>query len=161
MFERFAPSTRAAFGYAVRSAAARGDRRVGTEHLLLGLLSDPAAGTATLLRTDLPAALAQLHAMDEDALAAVGIDTGRVQLAPTPAPAGSPARVGRVQLTAAAKDAIIRTQRIAAAGRAPKMEPEHLLLALLELARPDPAAQLFARLGVDTAAVRQRLAGAA
>ncbi|RSM98714.1 hypothetical protein DMB42_43980 [Nonomuraea sp. WAC 01424] len=38
------------------------------------------------------------------------------------------------------------------------IDTSHLLRALLELDRPDPAAELFSRLGVDRAAVSQRLA---
>ncbi|MEV3981925.1 Clp protease N-terminal domain-containing protein [Nonomuraea sp. NPDC049758] len=38
------------------------------------------------------------------------------------------------------------------------IDTSHLMRALLELDRPDPAAELLARLGVDRAVVSQRLA---
>jgi hypothetical protein len=38
--------------------------------------------------------------------------------------------------------------------------PQHVLSTLLELKRPDPAAELFARVGVDPATARERLAAA-
>ncbi len=41
MFNRFSKSARQAVTAAVDEAHARGDRRVGTEHLLLGLLQVP------------------------------------------------------------------------------------------------------------------------
>ena len=52
-------------------ARRRGDRKVGTEHLILGLLREPALAQA--LGCDLQTARDTLDAMDHDALAAVGI----------------------------------------------------------------------------------------
>ncbi|NEA46962.1 Clp protease N-terminal domain-containing protein, partial [Streptomyces sp. SID10815] len=43
MFEQFAAGARAAVTSAVDEAALRGDRRIGTEHLLLGVLHEPGA----------------------------------------------------------------------------------------------------------------------
>jgi len=160
MFERFASSTRAAVTYAVDAAAARGDRRVGTEHLLLGLLYDPAGAAKAALGTDLATARAALEGMDRDALAAVGIDATALDLDVAVAVVPSGARIGRLPFTAAAKDALGRTVRVAAARRS-RMEPEHLLLALLDCSAPDPAGQLLERLGIDAQTVRARLTDAA
>ena len=52
-------------------ARRRGDRKVGTEHLILGLLREPAVVQG--LGCDLQTARDALDAMDQDALAAVGI----------------------------------------------------------------------------------------
>jgi len=52
-------------------ARRRGDRKVGTEHLILGLLREPVLAQA--LGCDLQTARDALDAMDHDALAAVGI----------------------------------------------------------------------------------------
>ena len=60
------------FIYAREDARRRGDRRLGTEHLVLALLREPAVADA--LGGDLPAARQVLDAMDRDALAGVGID---------------------------------------------------------------------------------------
>jgi ATP-dependent Clp protease ATP-binding subunit ClpA len=155
MFERFAPTTRDALSSAVDEAARRGERRVGTEHLLLGLLSDPAGSAAAALGTDLRSARAALDALDRAALAAVGVDATAV---PFP---GYRRAHGRLRLTAAAGDVLRRTLRVAAAQRSNRLQPEHLLMALLERPGLDPVPQLLARLDVDVAAVRARLADAA
>ena len=57
--------------YAREEAHVRGDRRVGTEHLVLGLLHEPLIGS--LLGADLPRARAALDALDRDALGAIGV----------------------------------------------------------------------------------------
>jgi hypothetical protein len=51
--------------------------------------------------------------------------------------------------------------QVASSRKSRFLEPEDLLLGLLGAARPDPAAELLAALGVDPAAVRARLAEAA
>ncbi len=158
MFERFARSTRTAVTDAVAEAARRGDRRVGTEHLLLGLLDDPAGVAAGALGTDIVAARAALDAMDAEALASVGVDVDVAGVPPAPQPTRLPSRR---PFTAAARETLGRTLRIASARRVGRLEPQHLLLALLESAPPDPAAQLLDRLGVDRPLVHERLAGAA
>ena len=64
---------------------------------------------------------------------------------------------GRLPLTPAAKtllrDSTKEMRRVG--GR--HVGPQHVLAALLELDPPDPAAELFAGLGVDRAAVRERI----
>ncbi|MYS42867.1 hypothetical protein GTY23_16820, partial [Streptomyces sp. SID5998] len=54
MFEQFAAGARAAVTSAVDEASLRGDRRIGTEHLLLGVLHEP--GAARALGADLDSA---------------------------------------------------------------------------------------------------------
>jgi ATP-dependent Clp protease ATP-binding subunit ClpA len=159
MFERFARTTRDAVSQAVEEAARRGDRRVGTEHLLLGLLHDPAGLAAAVLGTDLGSARRAVDALDRAALAAIGVDAPAVT-ARGDGPEQRGER-GRARLTAAAADALRRTLRVATARRSARLEPEHLLIALLECRWPDPVPQLFAQLDVDVAAVRARLADVA
>lgn len=155
MFERFDSASRSAVAGAVDEAATRGDRRVGTEHLLLGLLVAPVGPVADAVGTDLEHARAELVAMDAQALAAVGIDAPEL-------PAVAPGRFGaRVPFTAAAKDVLAHSVHAAAAEGSRRILPRHLLLALLGRTEPDPAAVLLARLGVDPVLVRQRLADAA
>ena len=155
MFERFDSSSRSAVAGALDEAAARGDRRVGTEHLLLGLLVAPVGPVADALGTDLDHARAELRAMDAQALAAVGVDAPQL-------PAPAPGRFGaRVPFTAGAKEVLGHGLRAAAAEGSRRIQPRHLLLALLARTEPDPAAVLLARLGVDPVLVRQRLADAA
>jgi hypothetical protein len=46
MFERFAGATREAVRVSAEEASRRGDRRIGTDHLLLGLLHDSGSAGA-------------------------------------------------------------------------------------------------------------------
>jgi len=71
-------------------ARRRGDRKVGTEHLILALLREPVLAQA--LGCDLQTARDALDAMDHDALAAVGI--GAAFNAP-PIPIDEPINVRR------------------------------------------------------------------
>ena len=57
-------------------AIRRGDRTIGTEHLVLALLSDPASPAAQALRCDLDTARRALDTLDDQALAAIGIHSG-------------------------------------------------------------------------------------
>ncbi|MGW4346739.1 Clp protease N-terminal domain-containing protein [Streptomyces sp. NPDC004690] len=149
MFEQFAAGARAAVTSAVDEASLRGDRRIGTEHLLLGVLHEP--GAARALGADLDSARAALDDLDRCALAVVGIDVQGIERAPIPgsrkrAPFTSGAR-------AVLPRALVKTRR--AGSR--RIAPEHLLLALLDCERPDPAAEVLEHLGTDREAVRERL----
>jgi ATP-dependent Clp protease ATP-binding subunit ClpA len=142
-------------------ARRRGDRKVGTEHLVLGLLREPVLVQA--LGCDLQTARDTLDAMDHDALAAVGI--GAVLNAP-PIPIDEPIRRpsrptfkavlrDRLPMTPAAKTALEKSYK--EIRRRHDVGPQQVLLTVLELEPPDPAAELIAALGVDRAAARQRL----
>jgi ATP-dependent Clp protease ATP-binding subunit ClpA len=149
---RFSKDTVRAVHAAVDEAQLRDDPRIGTEHLLLGLLRDAGAGPAELLGVDLAAARDALHALDVQALRAVGVD-----------PEGfGPLAVVRHKrhrsFTSRAKAALERTVADAARTRSRRAEPVHLLAALLAGSRPDPALDVLDQLGVDADAVRSRLA---
>lgn len=83
MFEQFAADAREAVTSALSEATLRGDRRIGTEHLLLGVLHEPSSVQA--LGTDLETARAALDALDRSALAAVGVDIQGIERPPIPA----------------------------------------------------------------------------
>jgi hypothetical protein len=121
--------------------ARRGDRRVGTDHLLLGLLHD--ADVAAALGVDVERARAVAGDLDQAALAAIGVDLGDDL-----PPARTRVRVGHVPLTSAARAAIGRAGAVADAEHVRRIEPRHLLAALREREEPDPAAVLLAALGV-------------
>jgi len=159
MINRFSTSTRAAVAAAVDEAGRRGDARVGTEHLLLGLLHDPGSAAARSMAVDLEAARGALRAMDVDALAAVGIDVD-VDGPGLPGLLTGPAHRRR-PFTTAAGAALRRTLAEAQSGNARRLEPAHLLLALLDCEPRDPVRQLLDRLGVDRSLVRARLSEAA
>lgn len=149
MFERFASSTRTAVRYGVEEAQRRGDRRVGTDHLLMGVLRD--ADSAAVVGVGIDEARATADALDRKALVAIGIDIGDFQ--PMVAP-----RTGiRTQFTSGARSALQRTLVHTTAERARRITPQHLLLALTEREQPDAAAALLCELNVDTAELRRRL----
>ena len=140
-------------------ARCRGDRRVGTEHLLVALLLGP--DIASVLGTDVEAARAGLATLDRQALAAVGV--GAPIEEPVPAPRTGLSRRptlkavlhGRLPLTPVAKKALEDSWK-ATRGRR-QLGETYLLASLLELERPDPAAELVAHLGIDPATARTRL----
>jgi len=137
---------------ATAEAHRRGDRRLGTDHLLLGLLHDPTGDVARVLGVDLAAARAADDALDRTALAAVGI---AVTVPPSSEEA---AGGGSLALTSSARAAFKRALDQARPVRTGRIETRHFLLAVLDCERPDPAAALLQHLGIDRAAVRARLA---
>jgi ATP-dependent Clp protease ATP-binding subunit ClpA len=153
MFERFAQSARTAVEDAHFEAARRGDRKIGTEHLLLALLQD--AELARIVGADAAAAHDAAVELDRKALVAIGLELNGFQ------PAGSVALGRHVPLTAGAKTVIRQTLRHATAEKARSLTPRHILLALLDHREPDAAAALLTALSVDVTAVRQRLGAAA
>jgi ATP-dependent Clp protease ATP-binding subunit ClpA len=144
---------RLVLGSAAEEARRRGDRRLGTDHLLLGLLHDPTGEPARALGVDLESARATDDALDREALAAVGIDAAGLALATDAAPGGRPA------LTSGARAVFQQAIDQARPAKTGRIETRHFLLALLDCERPDPAAELLQALGVDPSAVRARLAG--
>ncbi len=142
-------------------ARRRGDRKVGTEHLILGLLREPVLAQA--FGCDLQTARDKLDAMDHDALAAVGIGAAfKAPPIPIEEPIKRPSRPtlkavlrDRLPMTPAAKTALEESWKERRRGR--HVPLQQVLLTVLELDPPDPAAELIAALGVDRAAARQRL----
>ncbi|MGO9321129.1 MAG: Clp protease N-terminal domain-containing protein [Solirubrobacteraceae bacterium] len=144
-------------------ARRRGDRKVGTEHLLVALLSDPVLAGA--VGSDAEHARSALDAMDHEALVAIGMDAPP-EVPPLPAadPSAVPARPTirtvlhkRLRLTPCAANVLRESSKSMRHGT-PHPGPQHVLAAILELQAPDPAADLLATLGVQPAAVRERLA---
>jgi ATP-dependent Clp protease ATP-binding subunit ClpA len=127
---------------ATAEAHRRGDRRLGTDHLLLGLLG-----------VDLATARAADDALDRTALAAVGI-----AVTPPPSEEAPGEEHGSLALTSSARAAFKRALDQARPVRTGRIETRHFLLAVLDCERPDPAAALLQHLGIDRAAVRARLA---
>ena len=172
-----------------QEARRRGDHKVGTEHLVLALLMEPPlaaalgvdlqAARAALEALDRDALAAvgveiggtPLTLADEAAPSVSTAETPAVTGAGAPSLAGAQAErrarrptmknvwEGRLPLTPAAKTLLRDNSKEMRrfGGRHPG--PGRILAALLQLDRPDPAAELFARLGVDRAAARDRLAG--
>ena len=144
--------------HAREEARRRGDRRIGTDHLLLGLLQDPVIESA--LGVTLATALAALESLDREALSAVGIthvfDAPLLPMREMPLrPTVNAVLKDRLPLTPAAKATLQESRKPIRRGR--HITPQHVLLKLLDLEPPDPGAVLLAALSVDRAAVRQRL----
>ena len=133
---------------ATEEARRRGDRRIGSDHLLLALLKDEDSVTARALGVDLSTARGALVELDQQALASVGIDVPVVDTALTGW------RRERLMLSPSAK-AVFTGLRTRAKGE--RLGVRHVLLSVLSLQHPDPAADLLDALGVDRAEVRQRL----
>lgn len=173
MFERFTRDARAVVTAALAEAGHRGERHIGTEHLLLGVLASPdrlAGAALAAAGLDLAAARRALDATDDEALAAVGVDTA-VLAPPRTADAADPGgrrprwRRSHRPFTGGAKQVLEGALRQAVGLGHRWIGTEHLLLALTARAEPDPAVRLLARLDVDPAAVHadvvRRLAAAA
>lgn len=139
---------------AAEEARRRGDRRLGTDHILLGLLHDPDSSVAQALGMDLESARAASDALDRAAMAAVGVNVAHLG---DPLPSTHGRRLPPLTSGARAvlKRAIDETRQAKTQG----IETRHFLLALLARERPDPAAELLQALGVDRSDVRNRLEG--
>jgi ATP-dependent Clp protease ATP-binding subunit ClpA len=135
---------------ATDEALGRGDRRVGTENLLIAILLDAESDTAQALGVDLEQARAGLRELDRRALAAVGVP-GPYSGAALPA-----RRREKLRLTPAAKG-VFTGLRAEAKAEGDRLGVRHILLLLLALQPPDPAAELLDHLGVDRQQVRRRL----
>jgi len=142
-------------------ARRRGDRKVGTEHLLLALLAEP--DLAGILDVTIEDARAALDVLDLEAFAAIGLDA-RLDLPPLPStplaelprrPTFRDVLKGRLPMTPTAKKALEASRT--GPRRRPRYSAKNVLAALLELERPDSAAELLAALGVEPAAIRERL----
>jgi ATP-dependent Clp protease ATP-binding subunit ClpA len=151
MFERFAATARSAVRGAVEEARQRGDRRVGTEHLLLAVLNEPTG--PDLLGVTAETARTVADELDRQALAAIGVDVGDFR------PTGTPGAGQRPPFSSGAREVLSRALALAVAAKSRRIETRHLLLALLERGRPDPVAALLSALGVDPSAARTRPLG--
>jgi hypothetical protein len=144
-------------------ARRRGDRKVGTEHLLLALLSEP--DLSGIVDVTIEEARAALDELDLQAFAAIGLDA-RLDLPPLPLaelprkPTFRAVLKGRLPMTPTAKKTLEASRNGMRRGRAhpgTRYVAKNVLAALLELERPDPAAELLAELGVEPTAIRERL----
>jgi hypothetical protein len=144
---------------AAREEARRlGDKRIGTEHLLLGLLRDPVIEGA--VGVSLQNARDALTSLDDAALHAIGFKN--IPSTPPIAEKAIPRRPtarqvmgNRLKMTPTAKTAIKEASRPMRRGR--QISPTRVLRALLEYQRPDPASVLLKALGVDQVKLRLKL----
>jgi hypothetical protein len=139
-------------------ARQHGDHKVGTDHLLLGLLRDHEM--ESILGTTLDLALAATMSRDKAALAAIGftadVEAPLLRRRPLPLrPTIKAVLKDRLPLTPAAKAVLTDAGRPMRRGR--HITAGDVLARLVQNVPPDPAASLLAGLDVDVHAVKLRI----
>lgn len=136
-WERFTPEAGRALRIAEEAAAQMHHLYVGTEHLLLGLLQEGQGGAAQLLRQS-------------------GLDPQEVRnLILQLNPEDRPRRLSRPALTESTKRVIQHALDEARRRGDPKVDTEHILLALIQEGQ-GMALDILHTLGVDTEALRRK-----
>ncbi len=145
---------------ATEEARRRGDRRTGTDHLLLALLEDPSA--EAVLGVSLQQARQALESLDHQALGALGLAPGAdapalpMHAVPKKPRLRDVATKDRFRMTPAAKKVLEDAAR--PNRRKAWVTAGQVLAQILALQPPDPAAALLGALGVNTPEVQRRLA---
>lgn len=164
--ESAAPEMRhvwAVYLQACEEARRRGDRRTGTDHILLALLEDPSIEVA--LGVSLQQARQALASLDHEALGALGLGSeADAPELPTRAVPKKPrirdvAKKDRFRMTPAAKKVLEEAYNPRGHRKLQVTGPE-VLAQILTLQPPDPAAVLLGALGVNTTEVLHELATA-
>jgi ATP-dependent Clp protease ATP-binding subunit ClpC len=137
VFDRFSDPARSAIEMAEAETRRLGHHHIGTEHLLLGLLSEDKSDEAQALK----AAGATLGGARKKVVEAVGMNLDPYE--------GDPI------LTARAKRAIERASRFSLQRLDEHVETEHLLLGILDV--EGTACQVLRGLGVDVAGLRRTI----
>jgi len=142
---------RTLLGHASGEAIRRGERRMGTDHILLALLHEPASPAARAIGVTLAEARTAADRLDCEALAAIGVAVD------TDAAIASRSAHRFPPLTSGAREVLKRAIDSAEPRRSGHIGGEHVMRALLSRHRPDPAAELMHALGVDSALLADRL----
>ena len=144
---------------ASEEARQRGDRRTGTEHLLLALLEDPSI--EIVLGMSPQQSRQTLDSLDHEALGAVGLGPSAdappipMRFVPKKPRFRDVAQKDRLRMTPAAKkvlEASVKPNR-----RKTQVTAQQILAQILALQPPDPAAVLLGALDVNTSEVRRGL----
>ena len=144
---------------ASEEARRRGDRRTGTDHILLALLEDPSV--EVVLGVSLQQARQALESLDHEALGALGLGSGTdapplpMRAVPKKPGLRDIAKKDRLRMTPAAKKVLEEAAR--PNRRKLQITAQQVLAQVLMLQPPDPAAVLLGALGVNTPEVRRRL----
>ncbi len=144
---------------ASEEARRRGDRRTGTDHLLLALFEDPSI--EAVLGVSLEQARQALESLDREALGTLGLGSGAdapplpMRTVPMKPRLRDVAQRDRLRMTPVAKKVL----ELAVKPNRPKTQvtTQQVLAQILALQPPDPAAALLVALGVNTSEVRRRL----
>jgi hypothetical protein len=144
---------------ASEEARRRGDRRTGTDHLVLALLEDPSI--EVVLGVTLQQARQALESLDQQALGALGMVSGTdapplpMRAVPKKPGLRDVAKKDRLRMTPAAKKVL--EEAVKPNRRKLEVTAQQVLAQILTLQPPDPAAVLLGALGVNTPEVRRRL----
>ena len=144
---------------ASEEARRRGDRRTGTDHVLLALLEDPSI--EVVLGVSLQQARQALESLDQEALGALGMVSGTdapalpMRAVPKKPRLRDVAKKDRFRMTPAAKKVLEDASK--PNRRRLYVTAQQVLAQVLTLQPPDPAAVLLGALGVNTPEVRRRL----
>jgi Clp amino terminal domain, pathogenicity island component len=144
---------------ASEEARRRGDRRTGTDHVLLGLLEDPSI--EVVLGVSLQQARQALESLDQEALGALGMGSGTdapplpMRAVPKKPTFRDVMKKDRLRMTPAAKKVL--EEAVKPNRRKTQVTAQQVLAQILTLQPPDPAAVLLGALGVNTSEVRRRL----
>jgi len=160
--ESAAPEVLHAWAICLRAseeARRRGDRRTGTDHILLALFEDP--WIEVVLGVSLQQARQALESLDQEALGALGLGSG-IDAPPLPMRAVPKKprlrdlmQKDRLRMTPAAKKVLEEASKPNRRGL--QITSQQVLAQILTLQSPDPAAVLLDALGVNTSEVRRRL----
>ena len=143
---------------ASEEARRRGDRRAGTDHVLLSLLED--SSIEVVLGVSLQQARQALESLDHEALGALGLGSG-TDAPPLPmrvVPKKPTIRAvlnDRLRMTPATKKVL--EEAVKPMRQKTRVTAQQVLAQILTLQPPDPAAVLLGALGVNTPEVRRRL----
>jgi hypothetical protein len=144
---------------ASEEARRRGDRRTGTDHLLLALLADPSV--QVLLGVSLQQARQALESLDQEALGALGMGSGTdapplpIHAVPKKPTIRAVMNKDRLRMTPVAKKVL--EEAVKPNRRKGQVTAEQVLAQILALQPPDPAAVLLGALGVNTSELRRRM----
>ncbi len=144
---------------ASEEARRRGDRRTGTDHLLLALLEDPSI--EVVLGVTLQQARQAHESLDHQALGALGMVSGTdapalpMRAVPKKPRLRDVAKKDRLRMTPAAKKVL--EEAVKPNRRGLQVTAQQVLAQILALRPPDPAAVLLGALGVNTSQVQRRL----
>ncbi|MGC1183822.1 MAG: Clp protease N-terminal domain-containing protein [Candidatus Dormiibacterota bacterium] len=147
------------FMRASEEARRRGDRRTGTDHLLLTLLEDPSI--EVVLGVSLQQARQALESLDQEALGALGMASGTdapplpMRAVPKKPTIWAVMKKDRLRMTPATKKVL--QAAVKPMHRKTQVTAQLVLGQILTLQPPDPAVVLLRALGVNTSEVRRRL----
>jgi hypothetical protein len=144
---------------ASEEARRRGDRRTGTDHVLLALFEDPSI--EVVLGVSLQQARQALESLDREALGALGLGPGTdapelpMRAVPKKPRLRDLMTKDHLRMTPAAKKVL--EEAVKPNRRKLQVTAQQVLAKILTLQPPDPAAALLDALGVNTSEVRHRL----